>query len=208
MPEWQKQKLEQQWAKEAEIDCFIAYSFKKDFKINNRDLDLYEPSKILGDVFEALIGAIFVDGQMEAVIQVYEHMLAPFILHVAKYSKRLNKEPKEDFQILSGLHNIRPNIKDAVPVEIQLNETQMLQGQAGLLDALRQNQLVTADVQSDKSDKQIERGGVRVKLFEVVVVYNFGDIMCKGYGNTKKQAERNASINGLNWMRKEGILGE
>jgi len=34
---------------------------------------------------------------MEAVIQVYEHMLAPFILHVAKYSKRLNKEPKEDF---------------------------------------------------------------------------------------------------------------
>jgi dsRNA-specific ribonuclease len=49
---------------------------------------------------------------------------------------------------------------------------------------------------------------VRVKLFEVVVVYNFGDIMCKGYGNTKKQAERNASINGLNWMRKEGILGE
>lgn len=208
MPEWQKQKLEQQWAKEAEIDCFIAYSFKKDFKINNRDLDLYEPSKILGDVFEALIGAIFVDGQMEAVIQVYEHMLAPFILHVAKYSKRLNKEPKEDFQILSGLHNIRPNIKDAVPVEIQLNETQMQHGQAGLLDALRQNQLVTADVQSDKSDKQIERGGVRVKLFEVVVVYNFGEIMCKGYGNTKKQAERNASINGLNWMRKEGILGE
>jgi hypothetical protein len=64
-------------------------------------------------------------------------MLAPFILHVAKYSKRLNKEPKEDFQILSGLHNIRPNIKDAVTVEIQLNETQMLQGQAGLLDALR-----------------------------------------------------------------------
>jgi hypothetical protein len=138
-------------------------------------------------------------------------MLAPFILHVAKYSKRLNKEPKEDFQILSGLHNIRPNIKDAVPVEIQLNETQMQHGQAGLLDALRSNQLVTAEVQSDKSDKsdkQIERGGVRVKLFEVVVVYNFGDIMCKGYGNTKKQAERNASINGLNWMRKEGILGE
>ena len=82
---------------EAEIDCFITYSFRKDFKINNRDLDLYEPSKILGDVFEALIGAIFIDGQMEAVIQVYEHMLAPFILHVAKYSKRLNKEPKEDF---------------------------------------------------------------------------------------------------------------
>jgi hypothetical protein len=47
-----------------------------------------------------------------------------------------------------------------------------------------------------------------VKLFEVAVVYNFGDTMCKGYGNTKKQAERNASINGLNWLCKQGILSE
>jgi dsRNA-specific ribonuclease len=123
MPDWQKQKLEQQRAKEAEIDCFIAYSFRKDFRINNRDLDLYEPSKILGDVFEALIGAVFVDGLMENVIKVYEHMLAPFILYVAKFSKRLNKEPKEDFLILSGIHNLRPAFKDAIPVEIQLDET-------------------------------------------------------------------------------------
>jgi len=37
-------------------------------------------------------------------------MLAPFLLHVAKYSKKLNKEPKEDFQILSNLHNIAPEM--------------------------------------------------------------------------------------------------
>ena len=56
-----------------------------------------------------------------------------------------------------------------------------------------------------ESEKQ---NGVKVKLFKVVVLYNFGDEMCTGYGNTKKQAERNASINGLNWMREKGILSE
>ena len=35
-------------------------------------------------------------------------MLAPFVLHVAKYSKKLHKEPKEDFVILSGNNKIKP----------------------------------------------------------------------------------------------------
>ena len=39
--------------------------------------------------------------------------MAPFLLHVAKFSKKLNKEPKEDFQILSGLQKIAP----VMPVE-------------------------------------------------------------------------------------------
>jgi len=30
--------------------------------------------------------------------------------------------------------------------------------------------------------------------------------MSSGYGNTRKQAERNASINGLRWMTKRGLL--
>ena len=46
----------------------MTYSFRKDFRMNNRDVDLFEPSKILGDVFEALIGAVFIDGLMESVI--------------------------------------------------------------------------------------------------------------------------------------------
>jgi hypothetical protein len=32
--------------------------------------------------------------------------------------------------------------------------------------------------------------------------------MCKGYGNTRKQAERNASINGLLWLKKSGLIDE
>ena len=35
-------------------------------------------------------------------------MLAPFVLYVAKYSKRLNKEAKEDYIILAGLCKIKP----------------------------------------------------------------------------------------------------
>ena len=66
--------------------------------MNNRDIELFEPCKIMGDVFEALIGAIFIDGGgIKAVLTVFQHLLAPFLLHVAKFSKKLNKEPKEDF---------------------------------------------------------------------------------------------------------------
>lgn len=87
---------------EREIDKYILFSFKKDFKINNRNVELFEPTKILGDVFEAVMAAVFIDGGgMHAVLEVYQHLLAPFILFVAKFSKQLNKEPKEDFLILA-----------------------------------------------------------------------------------------------------------
>ncbi len=57
---------------EREIDKYILFSFKKDFALNNRDIELFEPSKILGDVFEALIGAVFIDGGgMQAVLDTF-----------------------------------------------------------------------------------------------------------------------------------------
>jgi len=57
------------------------------------------------------MGAIFIDGGIKEVLRVYEHLLSPFILFVAKYSKKLNKEPKEDFIIQSGENNIKPQFK-------------------------------------------------------------------------------------------------
>lgn len=78
----------------------MIYSFKKDFLINGIEKNqIFEPSKILGDLFEAIMGAIFIDGGIKEVLRVYQHLLSPFILFVAKYSKKLNKEPKEDFII-------------------------------------------------------------------------------------------------------------
>lgn len=108
--EWHKSKQAQQLSREYDLDRYILYSFKKNFLLNNRDVELFEPSKILGDVFEALIGAVFIDGGIKQVLKVYQHLLAPFILFVAKHSKRLNKEPKEDFTILSGWAKIAPQL--------------------------------------------------------------------------------------------------
>lgn len=67
--DWKKTKEEQQKSMEREIDKYILYSFNKNFALNQRDIELFEPSKILGDVFEALIGAVFIDGGgMESVL--------------------------------------------------------------------------------------------------------------------------------------------
>ena len=40
------------------------------------------------------------------------------MVFVAKFSKRLNKEPKEDFTILAGLHKIVPDIRNKGECEI------------------------------------------------------------------------------------------
>ena len=55
--------------------------------MNSQEIELFEPTKILGDVFESLIGAIFIDSGINAVLQVFQHLLAPFIAFVAKCSK-------------------------------------------------------------------------------------------------------------------------
>ena len=107
--EWKLNKERQQKAMEREVDKYIFYSFTKNFQINNRDVELFEPTKILGDVFEAIIAAVYLDGGgMEPVLQVYQHLLARFILVVAKFSKQLKKEPKEDFLILAQQNKILP----------------------------------------------------------------------------------------------------
>jgi dsRNA-specific ribonuclease len=59
------------------------------------EIEPFEAPKILGDIFEAVMGAVFEDGGMQAIYQVYKQMLSPFILFVARYSKEVFKEPKE-----------------------------------------------------------------------------------------------------------------
>jgi dsRNA-specific ribonuclease len=53
------------------LDRYILYSFKKNFKMNNREIEIFEPCKIMGDVFEALIGAIFIDAGIKEVLRVF-----------------------------------------------------------------------------------------------------------------------------------------
>ena len=56
---------------EREVDKYIVHSFKKDFAINCRTSELFEPTKILGDTFEAVMGAVFLDGGIEECLNVY-----------------------------------------------------------------------------------------------------------------------------------------
>ena len=38
------------------------------------------------------------------------------------------------------------------------------------------------------------------KMVKVDIIYNQGQVLCSGWGNTKHAAERNASILGLRWL--------
>lgn len=109
-PEWWNKKKQEADVSSQYHDAlmFIKYSFKKNFKMNSNEFEPYKPPKILGDVFEAIIGAIFKDGGIEDTIKVLKTLMAPFVLFVAKYSKKINKEPKEDFQLLSIHLKIKP----------------------------------------------------------------------------------------------------
>ena len=108
---WKFDKKLKDFANEKDADKYIEYSFRRDFKLNGKEDEIFEPPKILGDVFESLVGAIFRDGGIEQVVRVYQHLLAPFVLFVAKFSKKLYKEPKEDFNIFANLLKIKPVFK-------------------------------------------------------------------------------------------------
>lgn len=108
---WKYKKNKQNKELEKDVNKYIKVSFRKDFQMNGRDIEIFEPPKILGDVFEALIGAVYIDGGIEKVVEVYQHILAPFVVFVAKYSKKLNKEAKEDFFLTANANKIKPVYK-------------------------------------------------------------------------------------------------
>ena len=83
-----------------DVEDYLNFSFvENNFKMNESEIEHFEAPKILGDVFESVIGAIFVDGGLTAVMQVYKHLISPLLLFVAKFSKEVCKEPKEQFVI-------------------------------------------------------------------------------------------------------------
>ena len=78
------------------VEEFLTFNFTStDFAMDESELEPFEAPKILGDVFEAVMGAIFVDGGLNAVMEVYKHLVSPLLLFIAKFSKDVCKEPKE-----------------------------------------------------------------------------------------------------------------
>lgn len=69
---YKNKRMANEMLNEREIDKYLIYSFKKDFLINGIEKNqIFEPSKILGDLFEAIMGAIFIDGGIKEVLRVY-----------------------------------------------------------------------------------------------------------------------------------------
>ena len=102
---------------------YLTYSFRSNFKLNQRDLEPFECPKLLGDLFESVIGAIFIDSPhgLDDVIRVFKHFLSPFVLFVAKFSKVLYKEHKEEFLWTAVAKKIRPQFRfsdEPIPVVV------------------------------------------------------------------------------------------
>ena len=57
-----------------------------------------------------------------------------------------------------------------------------------------------------KTSHQGVQSITKVKMIRCDVLFNHNELMCTGFGNSKKQAERNASINGLKWLRVNRLL--
>ena len=93
-----------------DVADYLRFSFRSNFKLNQREIEPFECPKILGDIFESVMGAIFMDSPegLEDVIRVYKHLVSPFVLYVAKFSKILYKEHKEEFIWAAIAKKIRP----------------------------------------------------------------------------------------------------
>ena len=57
----------------------------------------YEAPKLISDVLEAILGAIFVDGGYNEVVRVLQHLIGPLVIMVAKFFDKIRKNPIEEF---------------------------------------------------------------------------------------------------------------
>jgi dsRNA-specific ribonuclease len=81
--------------------------------MNQRRIEPFESPKILGDVFESIMGAVYQDGGLDEVHRVYKHLLAPLILYNTQFGKlpALYGEPKEQFQMKCHEFKIKPQYR-------------------------------------------------------------------------------------------------
>ena len=167
--------------------------------MNESEIEYFEAPKVLGDVFESVIGAIFVDGGLTAVMEVFKHIISPLLLFVAKFSKEVCKEPKEQFVIKAQADfRIKPKfyIHD-VPELIEVASRQLL------------------EVGTDLEGKPLfQQRMTEASMYRCDILYRKGKILCSGFGSSKRQAERNAGVEGMRWcaahpeLRKKELLQE
>lgn len=176
---------------EKDADKFVRFSFRRNFLINGREIELFEPPKILGDVFESLMGAIFLDGGILKVLEVYQHLLSPFVLFTAKYSKKLFKEPKDEFILLTGQLKMMPVFRTT---DIEVDDIDIFtHSLTSTTDPSSQYSTIESKKYSVPSDLDQQH---KYRMVKCEILYNNNEVMTVGFGNSRRQAERNASIQG------------
>lgn len=55
--------------------------------------------------------------------------------------------------------------------------------------------------EDERMNSEEDEESVLTKMYRIDIIYNSGQVMCTGWGNTRHAAERNASILGLDWLR-------
>jgi hypothetical protein len=91
-------------------------------------------------------------------MQVYEHLFSPLILFVAKYSKEVFKEPKEQLIIKAAIeYRIRPKFWVSDHTEL-------------------------SEVTCNKKDGQ---GTTTALMYTARLLFRNGQTMCEGKGSTK-----------------------
>ena len=179
--QWKLEKKLKEQMNEKDADKFIRFSFRRSFLINGREIELFEPPKILGDVFESLMGAIFLDGGIHKVLEVYQHILSPFVLFTAKYSKKLFKEPKDEFILLTGLLKMLPVFRTT---EILVED----------IDGFSKSLNSCVDPCSHYSPIDLKKGILtqdldqkpKYKMVKCEILYNNNEVMTVGFGSSKK----------------------
>lgn len=142
MPQWKLKRQQGEEVSYQDVNNFLRFSFKQNFPMHKKHVELFESPKMLGDVFESLMGAVFIDGGFEKVIEVFEPIFAPFIVYVAQNSKVLPKEPKEDFLLISAAKlKLTPKL-ECVPEKVQVDLNELLESLEGEERGREMHQLV------------------------------------------------------------------
>lgn len=154
-------------------------------KIHNR---YYEAPKIIPDVFEALLGAVFADGGYNNVVKVLQHTLGPFVWMVAKYFEKIRKNPIEEFNLFWSSKGLTPRVETYV------------------LGATKERNCYDTDDEDNQdygypfSEQPKDKPLVN---FKCAIIYKGKKQLWKSYGNTKEQAKKNSCILGYAKLREE-----
>ncbi|CAI2370574.1 unnamed protein product [Moneuplotes crassus] len=152
-------------------------------KIHNR---YYEAPKIIPDVFEAILGAVFVDGGYNEVVRVLQHTLGPFVCMVAKYFDKIRKNPIEEFTLFCNSKGLTPKIETFK------------------LGAIKEKNPYDSDCNQELGyPLEDQPEGKPLVHHKCVIIHKGNKQLSKSYGNTREQAKKNACALGFSLLREE-----